>query len=308
MKGLWTIGLCLLMSCVLIAQNTPLQNGGLENWATDPSGDFEEPTGYWTTANKTFALGAEVSTIRETEKVVEGQFAAKLITRFLFTFPVAGTVAIGVFDNTALTPDQALKFGTPFTNRPSRFQGHYMYFPEETDSADIYTLVTKWNSGTNQRDTIGSAWLRVYDVVEEYTYFDIPLTYTSNATPDTLIVVASSSAGGREFRAVEGSTLYIDGFNLSYTAVGIHIPLMAEVETQVYPNPARHHLQVALARSLQNGTLVVYNALGQQVTNTALNNIQNQVNISHLADGIYFYQVYEDQQLISGGQFEVIHD
>ena len=96
-----------------------------------------------------------------------------------------------------------------------------------SDTCLIRVVLTKWNTGTMQRDTIGIGNLYDNTTFASYKQFSIPITYGSAAIPDTCSIVCMSSAYGLPAsssdspRGTPGSTLIVDDFQMIYNTSGI---------------------------------------------------------------------------------------
>lgn len=75
----------------------------------------------------------------------------------------------------------------------------------------------------------------------------------------------------------------------------------------VYPNPAKDLLTVQFANLItENTTLNVFNVVGQKVkVNSKLNSNSFDVNTSTLENGVYFYQVVQNNKVVSTGKFVI---
>ncbi len=294
----WLI-LMILTSTFSVAQ-TPVETGDMETWDYDSGGDYYEPAGYWATANPVSKLSAlaPVTTFRETDNVYAGIYAAKMVTGVFVALPVAGTLYTGEFDDTQITnPADAVKLGVPYTDRPTRFTGHYMYFPENGDSAAIVCQFTK-NS-----QLIGQGALVVYSEVSSYTAFDLEIDYYTADMPDSMSVVFSSSAGGQDFMAEAGSTLYIDEVAFEFET-GLQTPLMPEVKVNLYPNPTSTQLFLNTDVLLNNGEVAIFDVKGTLIQEEKMTALQTELSVQHLNVGIYFYQIMEQGRIVAAGKFE----
>lgn len=59
----------------------------------------------------------------------------------------------------------------------------------------------------------------------------------------------------------------------------------------VYPNPAKEFLSLSFPSSFQNGEIIFYNSLGQNVLNQSLSNENTTVSLEKLRSGIYWYKI-----------------
>lgn len=102
---------------------------------------------------------------------------------------------------------------------------------------------------------------------------------------------------------------YVDTNFLGVKFKGLNTPDIGfeqvdQIDLTVYPNPAANFLILETSADLTNATMFIYNAQGQQVRATALNNT-HQVDVSGLNNGVYFYQLADGNQLLHRGRFIV---
>lgn len=197
-----------------------LDDGDFESWKTFTQGiaSYEEPnSGWWGTLNKLSYIGGPVTVAKDTD-AFNGLFAAKLETKqWGSDFIITGILAAGYFDQNAAIGENLI-LGRPFTEKPNSLMGYYKYISVNGDSAGFYANLTKYNSVNHRRDTIAEAIFAVYQTVSDYTSFDIPFEYhINNLNPDTINVIFTSSAGGKDFIGNQGSTLFIDKVFLEFT-------------------------------------------------------------------------------------------
>lgn len=311
----FVLTLCSILIALVSYAQTSIDNSGFEEWNSDPNFDYEEPGPPWATANNiaTLAPTAPVSTFKETEKVVAGNYAAKMVTsQFQLGntgLLVTGTIATGEFKPDLLNFINSLRLGIPFTDKPTCFSGYYMFEPVGDDSCAVYMQLTKYNTTTAKRDTVAEAWVTTGDAVSEYTYFSIPVEYYSQETPDTIIIVAASSARGWEFIGEVGTTLYVDELSIGYgdASCAVNVPVFPEIQVNVYPNPATDYLQIGYNQAIENGVLSIFDITGKLCQEIMLpsNSQQHTINIGQLSAGQYLYQLKDGEWIVDGGKFEV---
>ena len=68
-------------------------------------------------------------------------------------------------------------------------------------------------------------------------------------------------------------------------------------DLSIYPNPAATEVTIYLGRSYANCTADIMNAMGQQVRSEKLLSAENKINISSLANGVYYIKVKNDNKL-----------
>jgi hypothetical protein len=63
---------------------------------------------------------------------------------------------------------------------------------------------------------------------------------------------------------------------------------------KIYPNPANDYLIIQNQKTIQNGKLVIKNEIGQNIITSIINGNQTHLDISRLKQGIYFVEVWSD--------------
>lgn len=146
----------------------------------------------------------------------------------------AGNLFIGEYNTNMMDPASSVKFGRAYSGaRPVKLSGWYKYTPGATmreggkipadrtltsDECEIY--VKLWSGET----LIGEGSFVDNKNVSVYTQFECPINYVDKTKrPDKITIVATSSRYGGEFEGTsvvgqlaEGSTLWVDDFELSY--------------------------------------------------------------------------------------------
>lgn len=146
----------------------------------------------------------------------------------------AGNLFIGEYNTNMSNPASSVKFGRDYSGaRPVKLSGWYKYAPGASmrtgatipsdrtltsDECEIY--VKLWAGET----LIGEGSFVDNKNVSEYTKFECPINYVDETKrPDKITIVATSSRYGGEFEGTsvvgqlaEGSTLWVDDFELSY--------------------------------------------------------------------------------------------
>lgn len=316
MKSIITILTILFTTSLLSAQcdnQDPItvDNSGLENW--DEETFYDNPSGdFWDTANRTLdlVLGTIPASVERTSDAHSGNYAAKIITRTWFGQLASGTLFAGFFDSSVVLtdPDNSVKFGKPFTERPDEFSYWYKYEPVQGDSAEAYSYLTRWNGSS--RDTIASAYTKIYDAKNVYTLAEIPFVYNNNFTedPDSITIVFASSSRGDIFQGQEGNTLFVDDISLYYCVTSSYQPLMSENNVTVYPNPTTTELvNFSLEKPIENGLVRVYTNDGKNVSLSSFQGDSHQINVGNWTQGVYRYSIIDQESslTLSSGSFTV---
>ncbi len=232
---------------------TALYNGDFQNWWTSGKVVYPnaEGTSYWDTSNTGAAKFGGSITTQSTSVYHGGGSAAKLESKFIVIKFAAASMYTGEFVELVGTKGAKLKWGVPFTGRPTALKGFMQYAPVAVDRTDSKTpppsdapsigesdlcgmycaLLTEQLNVDNTDMSTFPDWLTDPRVVAYGSLPDsenvhsngvwkevnIPLVYNNlNVKPTHLLVVFSSSKYGDYFHGGAGSTLYVDDFELVY--------------------------------------------------------------------------------------------
>ena len=164
---------------------------------------------------------APLTAFRETVKKRSGNYAIKTVSNIMtvggetiFLPGVAATITIDI----AAAEDFIVTLGSDYSYRPSSLRGFMQYEPINNDSAAIEIRLTHYNEATNKHSVIGKGKKVFCEKIDSWTEFSVPINYTSEQTPNSIIIVFSASAAYdftsfntlMECKGQVGSTLYID--------------------------------------------------------------------------------------------------
>ena len=184
--------------------------------------DLEAWTGYnpdsWYTRNSFTLLGAPQSVYKETVDPGEGLSSARLETIYWL-----GATGFGATSDTIegvlsipINPDPLYNtyVGLPYSQRPSALNFLYKYAPVATDTGYVRIQLFHWNG--SQRIIDGQGLALFGSTVSSWTEHSILINYSTTDTPDSLLLICSSSAGTLfgNFLAFPGSVLEVDSFVL----------------------------------------------------------------------------------------------
>ncbi|MFN5705380.1 MAG: T9SS type A sorting domain-containing protein [bacterium] len=249
MKKIFTI---ILLFTALGSKAQVFQNGGFESWTNLLF--FFEPQGYVTTNYASVLLGGgglpRPNVSRNSTIKNSGTYSARLESYAANVGDTSGTpgaMVTGTLDlaNATILP------GFAYSNRPSEFRGFYNYKQgNRPDSGLITVLFTKYDSIAGPFNVVGATFVTLSQTpATGMQSFNVPIFYTQEVTPDTaIIVISTSSAFTGEFdtsalaNAPVGSILYVDDLSF-FGSVGIE-NIDDLLEAQVYPNPAMNNLNV----------------------------------------------------------------
>ena len=236
----------LLLGAVSLHAQIRLENLSLDQWEQQGKVWYAK---HWDSGNKgTSTLGKNVTEPEEHFLAVKGKGkkAARLKSQFVGVLGIgkfaSACIYTGRFVKVVGTSGSQLSFGVPFTGRPKSLHGYYAYTPGtidyagkdmksklgQTDHGCIEVYLSVWDKPfliDNTKDlvlspkspgVIGYAVLDLGTATDGYVEFDIPVVYTSDATPTYGGIMASSSKWGASFTGSTGSVLYLDELELRY--------------------------------------------------------------------------------------------
>ncbi len=304
MKVLLRTGLAtsLLVATLASAQAQTIPNGGFETWALRNS--VEAPTGWVTTDDVAAALvgTAFTGTYTKVTDAHGGTYAARLESKnTLLGIVVPGAVGIG----TKVGANVALPGGIPFTGRPTMLQFYYKLSGPQpvaaSDGAFAQVALTRYVNGATQ--TLATARQVFTTVTSTYVLAQVPLTYTSSATPDSVHLVLSSGAIITATAGpVAGTVFQVDDVSFTGTATATRDAALSAALT-VAPNPSPDGRYLLHAPpTLLAGALAVTDATGRVVRREAALTTSaptRALDLSGLAAGFYTLQLVADQGLVT---------
>ena len=199
-----------LLTGNLGAQTIP--NNDMETWINH--GQYDDPQ-FWDTPNQEVCfLPFYSKVVTKSSDHQSGSFSARLETKLIpiINITVPGVVTLGTLSINVVAGTYAIKGGVPINDKPTHLKGYFKYQPKGGDSCAIGIMLTKWMG--SHRDTIGTGVFSTHDTITSWTQFSAWIDYTSSATPDTMNILAISSAS---YTPAAGTILFVDGFFLDYT-------------------------------------------------------------------------------------------
>lgn len=210
----------------------------------------DEPI-YWDSGNRGANSLSQSNPTSEEKTVIvkkENNISAALLTsKVVANVFAAGNIYSGSFQSVIGASGASLNFGQPYNGgRPTKFVGYYKYNPKKVnkgghkeltqgtmDKCAIYIALCNWSSPFNVNTSkgefvnlAGNDILAYGELSEEeasvtemgdYVKFEIDIKYRNlDIKPTYVLIVASASKYGDYFTGGEGSTLYIDEFELKY--------------------------------------------------------------------------------------------
>ena len=220
-------------------EDTPaIPNLDFESWSQSgktwyPNAD--NANSYWATGNPGVNMSPinKESNTRPVEgegNAVSGKAAYLVSYSVAFVKYAAGNLFIGSFGKAdgsvdIMDPIGNVKFGRPYTGRPTHLTGYYKYrtkaidtnsdkVPSGTSNDVCHIYIRLWDASGNEL-----AYGEMTDdrTMDGFEPFDIELTYRDLTTPAaTVTIVATTSKWGDQFAGGVGSELWVDEFALGF--------------------------------------------------------------------------------------------
>jgi hypothetical protein len=270
------LAVCLL-HLTMMGQYVP--NGGFESWTS--MGSYNNPDQWFTFNDYTADFG--IYTCAKGTPGSPGAAYMKLTSKSIAGVGVIPAIATtGTLDFTT----QAISGGFPLSVKPTSLSGNWQYMGgSAADVGFIHVLLTRWNTVTLSRDTVGSGHVDLVDMVMSWANFNVPIAYNSNAIPDTCQIVLSASGPN----PAANSYLYVDNLSLD---VPIDVEEMNDLRLRVFPNPFENSIVLDASDGEFSGFRLT-DATGKQVLQQeVLPTRRLELDWSSVASGCYVLQVW----------------
>ncbi len=290
-------------------------NPGFETWVpNNETGTTYQMPEHWVTTDILITylnelLGNPGYTVN-TVASVAGHTGNDAVQMSVAVSNMGDTVAGGIFYcDSAATFVEALfggpeAIGFPLSTRPANLTGWYKWTNVGNDSAAVLTIMTKWNTTTQSRDTVAIGGIDIISSAAAWTAFSAPIGYALGVNPDTVFIYAANNSN----LPTIGSVLTID--DLAFTGlvpIGINENASSLASASVMPNPFSEQATLKLDNTqIENGKLEIYDVLGNKVRE--IQNLSGSsfiISREGLSSGIYFYTLTEKNALIVTGKLSV---
>ncbi|MDZ4756522.1 MAG: T9SS type A sorting domain-containing protein [Bacteroidota bacterium] len=252
-------------------------NSSFENWSGS------EPNS-WITSNFFILLGNPQSVFKTTDAHT-GNYACEMRTIHVVTKPQNGQFLPDYTASAFLGKVSGFIpiLGIPYTYRPTVFRFWYKYSPSTNDSAAAWVTLSKWNTTTNRRDTIGLCDSTLFTTASSYTQAEYSIRYLNAKIPDTLTILFSSSIYSTK---QEGSKFIVDDVELVGGNTGISEG--ENYDVSVYPNPTSDYINVYSNNLTQPFHVSINDMQGNNVYSSVYKNMPNiAIPTAHFSKGIY---------------------
>ncbi len=281
----YLIALFLWVPHILSAQNIP--NPGFEIWYI---GDVVLEAEDWRTSNfYTFNQFGFYSANPDWDNFTEGFVSCRLSTFQQDTMaPFAAYIVSGSPQMDYETGEvEIITGGTPFPYRPAKMMGQYQFQSESPieDFGQAHVILKKYNTSTNQADTIGYGENVLLNPSAGFQAFEVPIQYlVPDVTPDSVIVVFYSTD---PHAPTIGGELWVDDLSFDFST---NVYDVNEMPTAIlFPNPFHESVQIEI-KCIENGNLELLDVEGKRVKSKYLNKGTHNIEIetADLALGNYY--------------------
>lgn len=305
MKKIAAILSLLISGTVINAQSFQLPNSDFEDvltvdttWSDGPPLSYDSlDGGVWGNANvlmPDFPSTEDLKPfMKDTSFAYSGNHAALMRTQLVGPAVATGNLWTGFLDPQQLDLNAPLfgaKTGVPFPYRPITFNGFYYYTSVNQDSCWMACLLTKWNSNTQQRDTVGFGEFFGYSSTTNYEPFSVTVNYNTpaNILPDSVSLMLLSSGGGLDYQGQPGSTLILDSLWFEQPAdASAPENDLSEVANTYSKNGV---LTIQFNQDNYRGDIEIYDLSGKLIITSPINN-KLVINIPLKPENIYLIKI-----------------
>ncbi|MFC2102252.1 hypothetical protein ACFLS7_04590 [Bacteroidota bacterium] len=292
MKKCFLVSMALLISLSFFSRGqTPVPNNDFEQWNTFTN--YEDPVG-WDTPNQEISAIPLFGTTLVTKSTdhYTGFYSARLESKdILFVGGIPGFMTCGTLTIDIATLSFEITGGAPVFDMPTHLKGYYKYFPKGGDSCAIGIGLFK--TVDSIQNEIGIGQFSTKDTVSDWTYFSAWIDYYVNEQPDTMNIIAISSA--LEIPTA-GTVLYVDNLYLDYT-LGIN-PDDPSSGINIYNDQETKRLLLFFEFERSEMVQVrLYSITGQLLVDIPEEELQNGRMVAPYGDlrqGIYILEVIHD--------------
>ncbi|HEV7230049.1 MAG TPA: T9SS type A sorting domain-containing protein [Bacteroidia bacterium] len=274
-----------------------LSNSGFETW----TGNVPPPWGTLDQAMAAAGLSGS-SYVTKSSSPHTGSFAAQIQTQ---AAPLIGTVVQGALIYGTITinvsTQKATFKGLPFTYMPDGTTYYIKGNLVAGDTTGVFVMLSKWNSVSGKRDTLGKGIDTVVSLTSTYVLRTVPIKYTLAGIPDSIQYIIASS--GKKSPPV-GTVITVDDVNLDF-ATGISEPLFTQPEFMLYPNPAQN--QITLSSGNDKARIFsIYDLSGRILMSHTITGRTSVIDLKDFQNGLYIYKITgENAEVLKCSKFIV---
>jgi hypothetical protein len=165
--------------------------------------------------------------------------------------------------------DRRLATGNGFWNA-----GYDFYYATSTDNGKTFSSNQKFSSQFIAFDSI---------TAESGNDF-MSCVYSA----DTLYSVWGDTRSGKM------NIYFVKTIASNNSTVGITLLQGEDISWNLFPNPTKDELNIAISEKLIGKEMIIFDALGKQISQTIITSTKQKIRTSDLAGGIYFLRIDKD--------------
>jgi hypothetical protein len=290
----------LIIALGLFAMQTIMAQTNLnfETWSGN------EPAGWVSSNSLTTPSGGAVTVSQVTTNPGQGNSSVKMVTGSCpdcpsfsvfgpfgpatpFPNPMGGSIQLG----SMMAP------GIPYSQRPISVDFKYKSNPQGNDACGFQVELTRWNAALGETETVGEGYFEANTTVSNWTNVNIPISYSSTLTPDTMNIFATSSIGSIPDLSVFGLP--------SPSSLGLPTPVAGSefyLDAIVFNLPSCAGFTIAASGTNEtslgamDGTATVTTQGGTAPYTYAWSNLSTSQSITGLMPGCYSVTVTDNNQ------------
>ena len=290
------VKITLFLSLVLIASalnGQTIPNGDFENVVFDDSPPAYIPN--WL-PNPWFSQcqGAEI-TADISEDSHSGNYAIRMITLPCNNFGLQrGGYITG-------NPGEWLPLSSSveLNERPEELHFFYKFLKQGNDSAYVEAFLFDYDTTpgipwSERYDTIAFSSARIYEEVDEYTFFSLPINYVSDSVPDYIsILFATEDRPCNLTTCTLGTTLWIDDVDVSGGTLSVREE-ENKIPVKLYPNPATDFFKLGTYGVIEK--VLIQDYLGRRLK--TYNGDREEYFIADLPPGTYLVRITTEERSV----------
>lgn len=258
-----------------------LPNGSFETWKAVLGVDL--PQG-WFTSSATVP-GSDVYPVTKTDDKQDGSYAIRLQT--IKTNSMGEQrITQGMAITGKIDLSKGVQLGFPLTYRPEKLAFYYKYQPVFGDSMSIFMTVKV----AGEPDPIGYAAIASSQQVDQFTFTELTIDYTSQETPDSAIIYMFSGQDTMH----EGSLLIVDNMKLEGGNPGFE-ENGKDIFASPYPNPSTGLTYFPLLMKSSGKVVLEISDVNGKIISSQNEAISGagamKFDVSSLSPGVYVYKI-----------------
>jgi len=238
---------------------------------------------------------------------------------------IANGLGQGIYTPGALGTERALKLSPgEFINladaympmecgdRPEVLRGHYRHLGAPNDTLIVYTIL---NDTITNLDFLSEDFEDLFPIItgyglltieggaDEYTSFEIPLTYSNDDIPDSAMVYLISVVDSASIANGNEAYHVVDEFSFGMATSSIRNLNNADL-INVFPNPTSEVINVE-SEEMSIQSIRIFNTFGQLMYESINRSYKETITINSFSPGIYFVDA-DMGEFVSRKKFMII--